>query len=220
MWRLWRLMGALAAIALCGQNQDTEEIGVGSLLVANKELADPNFAQTVILIVDYDSDKGASGLILNRRTKVDLTKVFPDVKGAPSDPVYQGGPVEVNGAQALLRSHTRPENATHVFGDVYVTGSKELIEKSVAAAPDPARFRLYVGYGGWGPGQLEHEIDMGAWEVLNGKTAIVFDADPDSLWSRLEELTHSRIAERARRYTLSAILPTPSSYRSSISNAL
>ena len=123
MWRLWLLIGALALTALPAQNPSTDQIGVGRLLIANKELGDPNFVQTVILIVDYDGEKGASGLILNRRTKVELAKVFPDVKNAPSDPVYQGGPVEVNGAQALLRSHEKPGNASHVFGDVYVTGS-------------------------------------------------------------------------------------------------
>jgi putative transcriptional regulator len=195
MWRLWLIAGALLATAFAGQTNAPGDIGVGRLLIATKDLADPNFAETVILIVDYDSEKGASGLILNRRTTVALTKLFPDLKNAPGDPVYQGGPVEVTGAQALLRAHTKPENANRVFGDVYVTGSKDLIEKSVGAS-DPASFRLYVGYGGWGAGQLEREIDLGAWEVLNGKTSIVFDDDPDSLWSRLEEMAHSRIAMR------------------------
>ena len=194
MWRLWLMVGALLATASAGQTSAPGDIGVGRLLIATKDLGDPNFAETVILIVDYDSEKGASGLILNRRTKVALTKLFPDLKTAPGDPVYQGGPVEVSGAQALLRAHSKPENANRVFGDVYVTGSRDLIEKSVAAASDPSSFRLYVGYGGWGAGQLEREIDLGAWELLNGKTSIVFDDDPDSLWSRLEEMAHSRIA--------------------------
>lgn len=194
MWRWCLILGALVTTAVAGQNAASMDVAVGRLLIATKSLADPNFERTVILIVDYDSDKGTSGLILNRRTSVALSKVFPDVKNVPGDPVYQGGPVEVSGAQALIRAHDKPENATQVFGDVYVTGSKELIEKMVGASPDPASFRLYVGYGGWGAGQLEHEVELGAWEVLNARAAIVFDDDPDSLWSRLDELAHSRIA--------------------------
>jgi len=172
---------------------DQPSLAVGKLLVAARELGDPNFAETVILIVDYDPDKGTSGLIINRRTDVPLSKVFPAIKTARNDPVYQGGPVETTAAQALLRASARPANATRLFGDVYVTGSKELIEKSVAAATASSSFRVYVGYGGWAPGQLEHEIELGAWDVLNGLPPIVFDDDPDSLWGRLEETAHERI---------------------------
>src|SRR5581483_2112201 len=173
---------------------EQQRLGVGKLLLAAAELGDPNFAKTVILIVDYDPEKGTSGLVINHRSEVPLAKVFPDVKTAASDPVYQGGPVEPTAAQALLRSATRPESATRVFGDLCVTGSKELIEKCVAAAAAPSSFRLYVGYGGWGPGQLEHEVELGAWDVLNGRAAIVFDNDTDTLWKRLDEAAHSRIA--------------------------
>ena len=76
---------------------------MGKLLVAKPELADPNFAATVVLIVHYEDEKGTIGLILNRRTDVPLSKVLPQIKGAKEDPVYEGGPVETATAQALLR---------------------------------------------------------------------------------------------------------------------
>src|ERR1051326_73698 len=77
------------------------------------QLADPNFAESVVLIVHYDSDKGAAGLILNRRSNVPISKVLPQVKGAKEDPVFEGGPVETATAQALVRSKEKPEEATH-----------------------------------------------------------------------------------------------------------
>jgi putative AlgH/UPF0301 family transcriptional regulator len=91
----------------------------------------------------------------------------------------------VTAAEALLRSSEKPAQARHVLGDVYVTGSKELIEKSVDSQADPSKFRLYLGYAGWAPGQLEAEIRLGAWSFVSGGPDLVFDREPDSLWSRL-----------------------------------
>src|SRR5947209_3312411 len=97
MW--WRLLIVAAVLSSLGFGQYVQygapkDVGLGRLLVANKALGDPNFAEAVILIVAYDPEKGTSGLILNRRTKVPLSKLFPDVKTASSDAVFQGGPVE------------------------------------------------------------------------------------------------------------------------------
>src|SRR5579885_2535648 len=101
------------------QHGPTQDLAVGKLLIAKPELADPNFAESVVLLVHYDDDKGAVGLILNRRTKETLAKVLPDVKGAKEDPVYEGGPVETASAQAVFRSREKREGATRIFGDVY-----------------------------------------------------------------------------------------------------
>ncbi len=190
MWRRTALLSALAAAAsLAGQ-----EIGIGKILVAKPELRDPNFAETVILIVQYDSDKGTVGLILNRRTDVPLSKVFPGLKGAKADPVYEGGPVEIETAQALLRAKEKPEGAIHLFGDVYVSGSKDVIESSIAAGAAPKIFHVYAGYGGWSAGQLEEEIEIGGWSLMAATAAIIFDDDPDSLWQRLQRQADTRIA--------------------------
>lgn len=172
-------------------------LAVGKLLVSKPNMGDPNFAQSVVLIVEYDSDKGALGVILNRRTKTPLSKLFPQLKGATDDPVYEGGPVETNTAQALLRSKTKPPDGKLVFGDVYATGNKDAIEASIASGAAPDRFRLYVGYGGWSTGQLEHEIELGGWSVLRGNPGIAFDDDPDSLWTRMQHDADTSIASVA-----------------------
>lgn len=173
-----------------------QEPAVGKLLIAKRELADPNFAESVVLIVHYDSDKGAVGLILNRRTTVPLSKILPQVKGVREDPVYEGGPVETASAQALVRSREKPEEATRVLSDVYASGSKDVIEKLITSGARPADFHLYAGYAGWSPSQLEKEIDLGGWSVLRATTEIVFDENPDTLWQRLQHDTTTRVARR------------------------
>jgi putative transcriptional regulator len=167
----------------------------GQILVARESLADPNFAESVILLVQYDPAHGTLGLLLNRRTEISLSRLFPKVKHAPADPVYLGGPVAFTAVQALLRRPSKAEQATPVLTDLYVTGKRELIEKSMTSRLGPSRFRLYLGSAGWAPGQLEREIEQGAWLVLPGRLQIVFDEDPDSLWSRLIRQSHLQMAQ-------------------------
>ncbi len=179
------------SISRAAQYPVQERLSVGDLLVANEKLEDPNFARSVILIVRLDKDHGTVGLTINRQTAIPVSRVFPKARQATGDPVYMGGPLEITGVQALLRSSEKPTQATHVAGDVYVTASEELIEKSVISQAEPSKFRLYLGYAGWAPGQLEAEIRLGAWSSISGDANIVFDGRPESLWSRL---THSQIA--------------------------
>lgn len=181
------------------QSGSSEDLATGKILVATPGLGDPNFAQTVVLIVHYDEDNGAVGLILNRATETPLSKIFPQVKGAKNDPVFEGGPVETDSAQALLRMREKPASASRVLAGVYASGNKEFIEKSVASGAASANFRLYAGYAGWGPGQIEKEIDMGGWSVLRASAGIVFDDKPDTLWQRLQHDSETRIAMSKHR---------------------
>jgi putative transcriptional regulator len=162
-----------------------KQLSVGNILVANEKLADPNFAESVILIVHFNKDNGTVGLILNRQTEIPVSRILPKAKHATKDPVYIGGPLEITSAHVLLRLAEKADRAIHVTGDVYITASEALIEKSVASQADPAKFRLYLGHAGWAPGQLEAEIRLGAWSLISSDPKIVFDREPDSLWSRL-----------------------------------
>jgi putative transcriptional regulator len=171
-----------------------EQLRVGNLLVASEKLADPNFAETVVLILEHDGDEGTLGVIINRRTEIPLARVFPEIKAASADPVYVGGPVSITAVQALLRLPNEMDETRHVSGDVYASGSRQVIEKSVRGHIAPSKFRLYVGYAGWAPGQLEAEVQIGAWTVLANRSKLIFDDDPDSLWSRLTRESHMQIA--------------------------
>lgn len=205
----WMIVGLLFAAACLAASSDStrtvhalqyepqQNVSIGSILVAKEKLGDPNFAESVVLIVQADEEEGTLGIVINRPSDVPLSQVFPHIKHATADPVYMGGPVGITVGQALLRLPEKADDATPVSGDVYVTASKKLIEKSVASRAGPSKFRLFLGYAGWAPGQLEAEIRLGAWSVLKGRSNIIFDSDPSSLWDRLIRETHWQMARAA-----------------------
>jgi putative transcriptional regulator len=174
-------------------NSDVDKLRIGALLVSKPELNDPNFVHTVVVLVQFDEEKGAYGLIVNRRGTAGLDQVLPKVKNASAHLVYEGGPVQTDLMQAMFRSRTKPDNSQPVVGDVYETANSDAIEK-IADASGPERFHAYIGYCGWSGGQLENEIQMGAWAVLKPDAGAVFDDDPDSLWERLDRQTQMRNA--------------------------
>jgi putative transcriptional regulator len=172
-----------------------EDLGAGKLLVASRDLGDPNFAQTVVLLVQYDED-GVVGLIVNRRSKTPISRLLDDVKGAKnrSDPIYAGGPVGRTEVVALLRSPHPAGDAKHVVGDVFLVSSKQELERTFSSPIDSDRLRVYLGYAGWTGPQLEHELELGAWYIFPGSATAVYDSDPDSLWTRMIRATELRIA--------------------------
>ena len=178
------------------QSKDAKNLGPAKLLVASRELADPNFAETVVLLVHYGAD-GVVGLILNRRTQVPLSRVFDGLKAAQgrSDPVYLGGPVETQAAFALLQSPANVAGGEHIFAKVYLISSKSLFEQTIAAGPDPRLFHVYLGYAGWSVDQLRKEVELGMWFIFPVDAGTVFDADPDSLWSQMIRKTELKLAE-------------------------
>jgi putative transcriptional regulator len=178
------------------------DLAAGKLLVASPDLPDPNFAKTVVLLVQYDED-GVVGLILNRRSKVPISRVLDELAGAKNraDPVYAGGPVGRTDVLALVRSRRPPGDAQRVIGDVFLVSTKQGLEKTFASATDADTVHVYLGYSGWTAPQLQHELDMGAWYVLQGSAKAVFDSDPDALWPRLIRETEMRIASRGATET-------------------
>lgn len=199
MIRGWSRPTAISAVILgCALGlpaQSTRDLGIGKILVAKRDARESTFAETVILVVRY-TQGGTVGLMINRRTEVPISRALDPLKGASgrSDPVYAGGPVELPNVLALLRANIMPEGAEHVTGKVYLVPTGALLEKTLARRPDPADFRVYLGYSGWSRGQLENEISHGFWRVLNGSADIVFDSEPETLWSRLIERAEQRIA--------------------------
>jgi putative transcriptional regulator len=193
-----RFLAAFLVFACAPGFAQKAEPAVGTFLVASRDLGDPNFAKTVILVVHYKQDQGAVGIVVNRATDVPISRVFQDLKEAKSrmDPVYVGGPVELNTVMALLKTGTKPENSTRVFNDVYLISNKDLLKATLASGAEASVFHAYVGYAGWGTGQLEHEMELGAWHVMPADAATVFHSDPDSVWPRLIRRTETQVARR------------------------
>jgi len=183
------------AVFLPVQSKNPGDLGPGKLLVASRALADPNFAESVILLVHYDAES-VVGLMLNRRTEVPISRVFAQLKAANglSDPVYLGGPVETPTVFALLQSTDKPETAEQVFGGVYWISTKTALEKAVTSRPKPGVFHVYLGYAGWTTDQLRNEVRLGGWYIFQADKQTVFDANPESLWRQMIKKTELQMA--------------------------
>ena len=158
----------------------------GKILIADGKLRDPHFARTIILLLNY-SYRGAAGLILNRPTGMKLHQVLPEVKGLrkTNDSLYIGGPVSANRITMIVQSPEKPAGSSRVFDGIYVSNSLSLLEKLTTDRKPGQRFRLYAGYAGWGPGQLDSEIAREDWRILKGTPDIIFNSIPAKIWRRL-----------------------------------
>ena len=159
-------------------------LSAGKLLVATRQLEGPIFQKTVILLISYDKD-GALGLILNRPSEMPLLSFFPDSKELKkrSDKVFFGGPVGMDRLFLLVAADKQPLNSTKVLDGVYASSSSETL-KSIAGQTD-AVFRAYLGYAGWGPGQLESELERNSWYIHPADSETVFSKTPKALWPAL-----------------------------------
>lgn len=171
----------------------------GQLLVAAPSLADPNFFRTVVLVAEH-GDEGALGVVLNRPAEVTVGEAVPDLAEAIGDDalVHIGGPVRPNGV-VVLAEWTDPEpSAGLVFGSVGLLGAAADVED---LGPTALRVRAYAGYAGWGPGQLDAELEREDWITAKPTADDVFTDDPDNLWARVLERKGGRFALIARMPT-------------------
>jgi putative transcriptional regulator len=168
------------------QSRPQPKLAKGKFLVASKQLRDPQFFETVVLLIEYDS-QGAMGLIINRPTTVKLSEVLPEIEGLQkrSDTIYLGGPVAKNQLMLLIRTASPPEGSRLVFKDIYLSSSQTIIEKMIDNPDTPERFRVYAGYAGWAPGQLDREVSRGGWHILQADEESVFDKTPARIWPEL-----------------------------------
>ena len=185
----------LAGPALLAQSKSPRDLGPASLLVASRDLADPNFSKTVILLVHYD-EESVLGLVLNRRTDVPISRLFEGLKAAKGrvDPIYLGGPVEISTVFALFQSPAKVEGAASIFDRIYLISRKTVLEQTISARPDADSFHVYLGYAGWTNDQLRKEVALGVWFIFQADAAMVFDAEPNSLWSRMIRKAEQRLA--------------------------
>src|SRR6266849_8355944 len=130
----------------------------GKFLVASRRLGDPNFVETVILLLAYD-EKGTIGVVINRPTEARLSTLLSEVKELQkrTDVVYLGGPVGRSQMLILARSNGQVEQSLRVFEDVYTVAGQRMLEQLIHEVGAQAKFRAYLGYAGWGAGQLDFE---------------------------------------------------------------
>jgi len=163
----------------------------GKFLVASRGLADPNFERSVVLLVQHDAE-GSWGLVINRPTGVPLSRLFPEERGLQTrdGTLYSGGPVSAGRFLMLLRAPYRPEESRPVFADVYLG----LTPASLRDPRGVPAVRVYSGYAGWAPGQLDSEIARGDWRLLPAESAAVFGERPERLWEELARRLDTPVA--------------------------
>ncbi len=168
------------------QVKSEKGLAQGKFLVADRRLMDPNFRETVVLLIRYGPD-GAIGLVINRPVELKLSTVLPDIKelDRSKETLYLGGPVEPARVLLLVRSAKPPEASMPVFGDVFLSSSQEVLQGLIKKPVKEERFRIYAGYAGWAPKQLESEFDRGHWHVLNADTETLFDKKSSEIWQEL-----------------------------------
>ncbi|MDX1764266.1 MAG: YqgE/AlgH family protein [bacterium] len=159
---------------------------VGQFLVASETLADPRFAETVVLLLQADA-QGTMGVVINRPTELTLSKVLDDREGVEerSDTLFFGGPVGINQIFLLLRTARSPEESKRVLSDVHFSTSRDVLKRIIEDGIDGETVRFMAGYAGWSQGQLDQEILRGDWHVLPGDSETVFQIPPSQIWPAL-----------------------------------
>ena len=165
----------------------------GRLLVATPSLADPNFERTVVLMLEH-GDEGALGVVLNRASEVDLRGPLPEWAPFAAEPsvVFVGGPVGQGSMIALARVEGSPaEPWAPVLGPI---GVLDLGSDARDVGDRLSGLRVFYGYAGWAGGQVEGEIEEGAWFVLDAEPGDALAHAPDGLWREVLRRQPGRIS--------------------------
>lgn len=152
----------------------------GQLLIAGPGLVDPNFWRTVVLVGEH-SEEGALGVVLNRASDTPVGDAVPEIAelAAEMGVVHVGGPVQPSSVVVLADFDDPPDDASLVVDSVGFLPS----EVDPDALGRLQRARVYVGYAGWGPGQLDDELGEGSWIVEQAVVDDIFTEEPEALWS-------------------------------------
>lgn len=188
-----RLCGALLAVALAlflsfsASAQEPEHF-VGQLLVATPNMADPRFQESVIYMIGHGDD-GALGLVINRPMAEGPLSDLLKALGRQSDEaqgkvtIHYGGPVDTE-ELFILHTNDYASKATRFVGNGLAVSSDADILRAIAAGKGPRQKLLIFGYAGWGPGQLEGEIESGTWFTIPAESALIFNREPDKTWEK------------------------------------
>lgn len=172
----------------------TDQALTGRLLVATPVLGDPNFDRTVVLVLEH-SDEGAVGLVLNRPSETAVGEPLPEWNEIAAFPsvIFVGGPVAQTAVIGLARHGSgEPSEAWRPLGAG--VGIVDLGGSPDEVAPAIEDLRLFAGYAGWGGGQLEAEIDAGAWWAVDAERSDALSPDPEGLWSAVLRRQPGRLA--------------------------
>ena len=154
------------------------------LLVSMPQMADPNFARTIVLLCDY-TEEGAFGLVVNRPMSEpawQLVATQPPVRVDPDLRLWIGGPVDPQRTWVLMAEAQGPDDEQReICPGVLLSASHELTLQLLQAPPS-SRARVMIGYAGWGPGQLDKELASSAWLTADVDPLLIFGVPPEEMW--------------------------------------
>ena len=186
-------LGYLFLLSCCLPSVAAEDAPArGKLLVATELVGGPVFAETVVLILQHN-ESGTLGLIVNRPTELTAEEVLPEFDQAEDydGSLFFGGPVRLYTIRALIRTDSPPAGAVNVFAGVHIAalGDEPPLQNS-----SPQNTRYYLGYAGWGAGQLDRELAEGSWRIVAATEDIVFNDDAAGTWRKLAPQELLRVA--------------------------
>ena len=164
-----------------------QEYGKGYFLIANPVLPDPNFSRTVILLCNHD-DEGSFGLVINRSAPINPKEVFAQIgmSEVPTGKIYVGGPVSTSQVFYLCYSEEPLPELETICDGVYLGMSRELLDNLMPRLKDPEKnIRFYLGYSGWGAGQLADEMTRLSWLTTEACGEFVFQENEDGVWANV-----------------------------------
>lgn len=182
------LASALSMTVASVQGAEAAEITVGQLLVATPEMRDPRFAEAVIYMVKHNTE-GAMGLVINRPLAKGPLKDLLQSFGVENEDaegeiiIHYGGPVSANAGFVLHSDDVMLDDSERVRDGIAVTVNAKIIE-AMAHGKGPRQSLVLLGYAGWAPGQLEGELEAGAWHVVPADKTIVFGQEADKKWQQ------------------------------------
>jgi putative transcriptional regulator len=186
----------LLGLALPGFGDDAQPMK-SIFLVARKDLPDPNFRDTVVLITNYGGTAPV-GVIVNRPTEIAMAKVFPDIGRLHSgeEKLFFGGPVRREELVVVFRAAVPPAGAIEVIDGVFMSSSGKVLRELLGRDSSVDGLRVFAGHAGWGPGQLEAEVARGDWYLARADARTIFERKPEGLWKELERRASATIALR------------------------
>ena len=161
----------------------------GRFLVATENLSNTSFKNTVILMTHFSSSFGAQGITINRPANIPIKEVFPEIKELKKQEssLYLGGPVRTNAIFVLMQTQRPHEGMQQVLDNIYFSVGVGAIAHGLDKAKKGEFARAYAGYAGWGPGQLQNEIERGDWIIVEADPNIVFEENTESIWEKLHQ---------------------------------
>jgi putative transcriptional regulator len=191
------LLGAVpwATTAADSEPGDEHKHITAMLLVAQGDLSDSDFADSVVLVMN-NLGPAPVGVIVNRPTAITIAQLgaelFPSLKqlAALPDKVYFGGPVEFGSVWFLFRAAQAPEHAVRAFEGVYLSADKGLLLQLLGREKPMEGLRIFVGHSGWAPGQLETEIARGDWSLKHADSQAIFNGKPEHPWPAPQNPNH------------------------------